>query len=366
MRIIYGVSGEGSGHSSRAKEMVTHLLEAGHEVQLVSYNRGYETLHKLFPCHRIDGLRILSVDNKVTVPRTLAYNLRMLPAYRRSIQSLRKLFDEFQPDLVMTDFEPMCARFANWRKLPLISLDNQHRMRFMDYESPAHLHWDRRITETVIRMVVPRPDVVLATTFMQGPVSNDYTFLFPPILRSELASLNPSDGDYHLVYVTSAYDSLIYTLRQMSSERFIVYGYNREEETGNLRFCKFSTLGFLRDVAGSRSVIATAGYTLMSEAMFLQKPYLAFPMHGQFEQQLNAFCLDKLGYGRNAADADIDTLQGFFSQLPRFREALAHYADGYSNNPEAPRNGQICAKLDELLADDAALLRQYHNRAVPH
>ena len=121
MRIIYGVSGEGSGHSSRAKEMVTHLLGAGHEVQIVSYNRGYETLHKLFPCHRIDGLRILSVDNKVTVPRTLAYNLRMLPAYRRSIHSLRKLFDEFQPDLVITDFEPMCARFANWRKLPLIS-----------------------------------------------------------------------------------------------------------------------------------------------------------------------------------------------------------------------------------------------------
>ena len=363
MRIISGVSGEGSGHSSRAKEMVAHLLGQGHEVQIVSYDRGYESLHKLFPSHRIDGLRILSVDNRVSIPRTLAYNLQMLPAYRRSIFFLRKLFDEFQPELVITDFEPMCARFAHWRKLPLVSLDNQHRMRFMEYESPAHLHRDRWITETVIRLMVPKPDVVLATTFMKGPVRNDHTFLFPPILRSEVAALVPRDGDYHLVYVTSAYDSLIYTLRQLTGERFIVYGYNREEESGNLHFRQFSTEGFLRDVAGSRSVIATAGYTLMSEAMFLQKPYLAFPMHGQFEQQLNAYCLDSLGYGMNAAAADPGTLETFFSRLPHYREALSHYADGYSNKPTAPQNRQICAKLDELLADNAARLRQFHEAA---
>ena len=359
MRIIYGVSGEGSGHSSRAKEMLAHLTAAGHEPLVVSYHRGYETLHKRFPCRRIEGLRIVSVDNKVSVPRTLWYNLRRLPRYLRSMDSLQRVFDDFRPDLVITDFEPMCARLAHRRGLPLISLDNQHRMRFMDYESPAHLRWSRWMTETVIRLVVPHPDVVLATTFMQGPVRNDHTFLFPPILRSELSALQPAEGDYHLVYLTSAYDSLLAALREMRTERFLVYGYNRNEVCGNLRFCEFSTQGFLRDLAGCRSVMATAGYTLMSEAMFLQKPYLAFPMHGQFEQQLNAFCLETLGYGMNAGRADEDTLRRFLCLLPRYREALGHYADGYSNNPDAPRNEQICARLDALLADNAALLRKF-------
>ena len=362
MRIIYGVSGEGSGHSSRAKEMASHLLVAGHELLFVSYNRGYAALHSQFPCQRIDGLRILSVDNKVSILRTLIYNVRMLPAYYRSMQTLRRVFDEFQPDVVICDFEPMCARVAKERDLPLISLDNQHRMRFMEYDSPRNLQLDRWVTEQVIRTVVPRPDVALATTFLRGPLKNSYTFLFPPILRSEVGALHPSTLDYHLVYVTSEYDSLIDTLRQLPEQRFIIYGYSRNKTDGNLQFKEFSTLGFLEDLAACQSVIATAGFTLMSEAMYLQKPYLAFPMRGQFEQLLNALCLEQLDFGCNGKWADLATVQGFFQKLPQFSKALSHYPDGYSNNPDAPRNLQICAKLDDLLANDAALLR-HHQQA---
>ena len=39
-RIVYGVSGEGSGHSSRAREMAGHLVQRGHEVRMASYDRG--------------------------------------------------------------------------------------------------------------------------------------------------------------------------------------------------------------------------------------------------------------------------------------------------------------------------------------
>jgi len=96
----------------------------------------------------------------------------------------------------------------------------------------------------------------------------------------------------------------------------------------------------------------------MSEAMYLQNPYLAFPMRGQFEQQLNAHCLEQLDFGLYGKRADRATLQAFFAKLPQYIEALSHYPDGYSNNPDAPRNLQICAKLDELLPADAFLLRR--------
>ncbi|RTZ96126.1 MAG: hypothetical protein DSY90_11460 [Deltaproteobacteria bacterium] len=33
--MIYGVSGEGSGHSSRAREMAGYLVEKGHDVKIV-------------------------------------------------------------------------------------------------------------------------------------------------------------------------------------------------------------------------------------------------------------------------------------------------------------------------------------------
>ncbi|MDP2142340.1 MAG: glycosyltransferase family protein [Gammaproteobacteria bacterium] len=362
MRIIYGVSGEGSGHSSRAKEMATHLVGRGHEVHIVSYDRGYSVLHELFPATQISGLHIVSKDNKVAVMSTLLHNLRYLSAGLRSISRVRALFSDFKPDCVITDFEPVTAWIAGSRGIPLISLDNQHRMRYMHCEAPKHLRRDQRITEAIIRMMVPAPDVALATTFFQGPVKNDRTFLFPPILRWEVQSLHPTDNGYHLVYLTSGYDTLIETLRQFPDERFVVYGYNKAQVDDNLQFRAFSTMGFLKDLAAARSVIATAGFTLMSEAIYLQKPYLAFPMHGQFEQQLNGLCLEQLGYGINAAKADTRTLSTFFNRLPDFAEALQHYSAGYSNDPDAARNTAICAKLDELLADNATLLREYHSR----
>lgn len=357
MRIIYAVSGEGSGHSSRAKEMARHLIARGHSLHLISYDRGYRTLSKHFLCTEISGLRIVSVDNKVSVVSTLLHNIRGLPALIRSIKTLRCLLDSFQPDCIITDFEPMSAWLASIRKIPLISLDNQHRMRYMHYEAPQPLRRDQWVTEQIIRMMIPQPDAVLATTFFQGAVKNARTFLFPPILRKELGELCPTRGDYHLVYTTSAYDSLLEVLRLFPTQPFIVYGYNRNAIEGNLQFKEFSDQGFLNDLAQCEAVIATAGFTLMSEAMYLQKPYLAFPMRGQFEQQLNGLCLEQLGYGLNAEQADKLTLQNFFERIPEYRAALQHYADGFSNNPAAAQNSAICLKLDELLEQDGALLK---------
>ena len=100
-RIIYGVSGEGSGHSSRAREMAGHLVAQGHEVRLVSYDRGYRNLKDDFNVFETEGLHIASEDNKVSVVRTFTENLQRLPAGHRRLRELRQsLFKQFQPDVV--------------------------------------------------------------------------------------------------------------------------------------------------------------------------------------------------------------------------------------------------------------------------
>jgi hypothetical protein len=37
--ILYGVNGEGAGHSTRAKEVLTHLQEHGHTLHVASEDR---------------------------------------------------------------------------------------------------------------------------------------------------------------------------------------------------------------------------------------------------------------------------------------------------------------------------------------
>jgi hypothetical protein len=46
--ILYGVNGEGAGHSTRAKEVIAHLQQRGHAVHVVSFDRGLANLRKDF------------------------------------------------------------------------------------------------------------------------------------------------------------------------------------------------------------------------------------------------------------------------------------------------------------------------------
>lgn len=361
MRIVYGVSGEGLGHSSRAKVIGAHLMRAGHDVRFVSYERGHKSLSEVFSCLKIAGLTIVSVENRVSDWKTLTRNLAALPQLIRSYRLLKAMFKEFNPDCVICDFEPLTARLAKTFDLPLISLDNQHRMRYMHYKAPRGLRRDQWVTKKVIALMVPSPDVALATTFFFGELKNNKTFLFPPILRYEVGALEPSDKGYHLVYLTGAYEAVLESLRCFADERFVVYGYDKSERDGNLEFKPFSMQGFLDDLAGARSVIGTAGFTLISEAMFLQKPYLAFPMQGQFEQELNGLCLEKLGFGMSVQRADESSLRQFFKQRLNFAEALSRYEYGFSNCPKAAENEAICQKLDQFLANEGELLKSFQH-----
>ncbi len=354
-KIVYGVSGEGSGHSSRAREMASHLRRRGHELWLVSYDRGYQNLKDDFDVFETEGLCIASEDNRVSIVKTFTENIKRLPAGYKSLQGLRaKLFKRFRPDCVITDFEPMTAYLANHYSVPLVTVDNQHRMRYLKYDLPPHSQVDARVTKNVIRAMVPRPDVSLVTTFHRGETTNDRTFLFPPILRREVLDLSPERGDHVLVYLTGGFESFIDELAHFRRESFLVYGHDRSDQAGNVTFRPFSKDGFLRDLAAAKAVMATAGFTLMSEALFLRKPYMAMPMRGQFEQELNAFQLQQLGYGKSVSDVGPDAIGDFLYRIPDYAQRLTDY--------EATDARAIKDKLDELLADDCALVREFHER----
>ena len=354
-KIVYGISGSGSGHSSRAREMMTHLRAQGHDILGVSYDRGFRNLTDDFYMFDVPGLHIVAIQNRVSKLQTAIKNLKSLTGGISKFREFKEtVFNCFQPDIVLCDFEPLTAYMATHRDLPLVSIDNQHRMRYMEYPCPAPLRKDALVAETVIRAFVPKPDVSLVTTFFFGDVKNDRTLLFPPILRQAVFDAKPSDEGHILVYFTQEFESFMGMLREFPRERFLVYGAGREGEEGNLTFRPFSLDGFLADLASSRAVISTAGFTLMTEALHLRKPMLALPMGGQFEQELNAHLLEDLNYGKNGRTADSESIGDFLYRLPEYQAALESYP--------AQDNSAILAKLDELLADDCALAREYHEK----
>jgi UDP:flavonoid glycosyltransferase YjiC (YdhE family) len=315
--------------------MLTHLQDLGHHLMVVSYDRGYANLKDDFDVFETEGLHIASLDNRVSRVKTFTDNLQRLPKGHKKLQMLRK-------DL------------ANHYDLPLITIDNQHRLRYMSYPCPAHLQTERRMTITIIRAMVPRPDVSLVTTFYCGEPKNERTYFFPPILRKEVLSLQPFFGEHILVYLTSGFETFLKRLKSFKRESFIVYGAGKEGSDGHLTFKSFSKAGFLNDLASCKAVMATAGFTLMTESFYLRKPYLALPMHGQFEQEINAFLLARLKYGINLRRTNSEAVGHFLYCLPDFVKNLKTY--------QARDNSAIKDRLAELLDDNCALAKEFHRK----
>jgi uncharacterized protein (TIGR00661 family) len=338
--ILYGVNGEGSGHSTRAREIILHLERQGHIVHVASFDRGLRNLSESFSVIEIFGLRLTYVNNRVRYNRTVAQNLIKAPRAARSVQQLMKLAEENRVDLVITDFEPLTAHIAHRKKLPLIAIDNQHAITNTRLSLPPGYRRDAAAVKLVTRMMTPRAGAYFVLSFFPAEVKRRNTFLFPPVLRQEVLAATPHNGDYAVVYVTSPAKELAALLRQVRS-KFVAYGFGAEGQDGNILFKKPSMSGFLHDLAGSSAVIGNAGFSLVSEALHLGKPYLAVPVEHQFEQTFNAYYLHKMGYGAFWEELSKEKIESFLFNLPLYVENLKSY----------PRAGNqaLLGKLDELV-----------------
>jgi uncharacterized protein (TIGR00661 family) len=343
--ILYGVNGEGSGHSTRAKEMITHLRGQGHNVHVASFDRGLRNLKSEFEVTEIYGLRLAYVANRVRYRKTIFGNLLKAPRAAKSVKRLTRLAEEWKIDLVVTDFEPLTCHLAHRTGLPVISIDNQHLLTRAEISCPRECRKEAGAAKLVTRFMTHGCDAYLVISFFEAPLRRRDTFLFPPILREEVLRARPTTGDYVLVYVTSPSLELTELLKRIR-QRFVCYGFEGEGEDGNLVFRKPSLNGFLADLAGCKAVLANSGFSLISEALHLRKPYLAWPLKRQFEQVFNAYYIQKMGYGAYWEDINKERIESFLFNLDEYRENLRSYP--------AQDNSRIFGKLDELVTSFGA------------
>jgi uncharacterized protein (TIGR00661 family) len=340
--ILYGVNGEGAGHSTRAKEILTHLVSQGHKVRVGSFDRGLQNLKDSFSVTEIYGFRFAYVNNRVRYKRTIAKNLVTVPHAAKSLSRLYDLVDEEGIDLVITDFEPLTCHIGHQRRLPVISIDNQHCLTNVAVSYPKHYRRDAAAAKLVTKLMTPRANAYLVISFFQAPIGKRNTFLFPPILRQQILDATPTEGDHVLVYVTSPAPALAKLLGSIRC-RFVAYGFGRDGAEGNITFKRPSLDGFFSDLVGARAIIANSGFSLVTEALHLGKPYLAVPVSHQFEQIFNAYWLEKSGYGAYWEELNKERVESFLYNLPHYRESLANY----------PRQGNqaLFQKLDSLIRD---------------
>ncbi len=356
MRILYGVVGEGMGHAIRSAVILSKLIADGHDIHIVASGRAYELLERQFPSvRRIWGLTIAMGNNEVKRRETAAINA--LGAIAGLPQNVRGYFDvmrKFEPDVVISDFESWSWLFAKAHKVPLICIDNIQLINRCLHEADiiAGEHADFRLAKSIVKSKCPRADHYLITTFVYPPIRKRNTTLVPPILRDSVLNAEVREGEHLLVYQTSeTFSHLPEMLKKLDCPVYI-YGLRRgleqDVQEGNLLYRPFDEVQFVEDLASCRGVVGSAGFTLIGEALHLQKPYLATPVGNQFEQLMNGRYLESLGYGLCEPELEEEGLLHFMKNIPRYREALQSY----------PRqdNSRLFTQLDVLLQQHAVPL----------
>jgi uncharacterized protein (TIGR00661 family) len=349
MKIFYAFSGHGHGHGVRSSVVIKFLRKLGHEVKAATYGQGLQFARqsKLSDVVEIEGFRQYYNKKGLSVGSTLLKFFSCSPKVIFSnLTKFRQIMEFFQPDLIISDFEPFSAYWAKWKDIPLIEINNQSIINLAKLKIPARYYVDYLGSAALVVALFTPPaqaNFILSFSPELTPIKKRYrknTFLVPPILREEIFTLSrestslqrdPSreaGSAFMLVYQTSPVyqKKLIQTLSQFPEIKFYIYNLNfKTSLSKNLIVKNFSEREFLNDLINCQAVIANGGFTLMSEAIYLGKPMLSWPIKNDFEQILNAILLEKSGYGKFVSTMNTQIFEEFLNNLNLYKNNLKNY-----------------------------------------
>ncbi len=323
-RILYGVMGDARGHVSRALTIAQEMPE--HEFLFLGGGRAHDLSAYGY---RVEGLPMASTlyrNNRVDVAATALNALGVFLNRKKHVKRVSELIASFDPDLIISDYEYFTPLAALREGRLCVSLDHQHVLTHTRYEPPSEQRRSRFMTCGTIRALYSNCSRFVIISFFQPlPENPATTWVLPPLIRREVRNQKPTEGDHVLVYQTSPTFQRLFPVLERVGSRFLIYGFGEQPSRSNLVFKAFSTAGFLSDLASCRYAITNGGHNVISEALYLGKPVVSFPIVHAYEQFLNAFFLDRLGYGAysTAPVPSEDFLVAFETRLETFKAAIA-------------------------------------------
>jgi uncharacterized protein (TIGR00661 family) len=352
-RILYSLSGVGWGHSSRSKVVLEHLLfDKKHEVKVVTSGRGYEYLRDDFDVQQILGFRFAFKGGEVDVANTIKENAkRLLKEGSETIKFLVKFIDEFKPDLAISDYEPFLTTVSAAKYVPLISINHVNIIANGKLDYPKAWEKERLLALAVCKMMNVSVEYYFIPSFYFPEIKDEFktnTTLVKPVLRNEVLLKKSHIGDHVLVYVTTQEtQEMLLPLLEKLEANIIAYGFEQDRSIyKNIVFKEQSTEVFLEDLASSSVVITNTGFNVISEALYFGKPVYTIPIHNQFEQMVNGYYLERLGYGLSDLSPSVERIHSFLIERDKYRANIVENRGNFSGNEEFFR--LLDSKIDTI------------------
>lgn len=338
-KILWGVCGIGHGHTFRQLPLIEHFAKTG-DIVIFGYGESYDFYKKLFSDHPHVSVERVAVPFYVGSKNGLDFEATARKPENKQdyaavngaamSQAEKRLG---RPDLVVSDYEPVSARYAYAHNAPLVTMDQQSKYLCGDFPSP--LNGQTFIDEIMrLRLFFPKADQRLACSFFQvakKPDVHERVEICPPVMSGKITALrrNPdNDGKSILVYVSSqrpfgqSFEEISAVCESLPGARFHLFGKNIPPLSApNVQVYEHGDPRFHDILAACNGIVSTAGHTLLSEAMHLGIPVYAIPLP-LYEQEMNAHVIHENGFGVSCPRFDAGTLAAFIRTVPRYEAAI--------------------------------------------
>lgn len=320
MRIVYGVQSTGRGHLARFAALKPLLDEAGHELLVII--SGYDE-PPLFFLESIGSSRYERMtsyqmvddgEGGISKRGTAKAFIKHMPDLLSSLYQGHKRISAFDPDLIISDFDPITGSPMVAPSVFKVGIGNWAMARQRGTVHLPGTRIERFNTNLAAKLCTSGVDVLLGCHFY--PCDEN---CLPPILRPDIDAVPVSNNGHILVYHSfqGRLEPIVEYAGNHEDREIIVYGYPSRPPSmpENMRF-ETKPDRFLSDLATCEAYVGTAGFQSVCEAFYLGKKIVVQPIDGHYEQMWNAAKLDELGIGRwHHEDLERDLEQTFNQDL---------------------------------------------------
>lgn len=333
MKILIGVCGIGKGHSTRQLELAKELIRRGHDIRITTFGNGARvfrqnnicTYEVFVPFIKFKGNRFDYFD---IFKQNYNKFLKGKWVNHRVFSSLEK--ENFIPDICISDYEPVVAKFAYKHNVPLINIDQQSKFIYMTEDNIngySCIEEKRRLS-----CFFPHYNYKYIISFYKIKEELPQNVeLVPPIIKNDVKNSNKNTKDKTVIVYFSSYGNI--TVKQSLQELLDIFSmfeeykfkiYTNKEimcTYKNIEIKKINEQEFAKDLGKCCSVITTAGHTLISESYFCKVPVYVVPLP-TFDQHYCGKFITENHLGMSAYTITSETLTEFFNNLSVYKKNI--------------------------------------------
>lgn len=338
MKVLFVITGFGYGDTIRMKALIDELRPRTKNlrIMILGYDHSYNYFHKKYLTLKMGGYNFPDYKLHFKPLPFVLKNLLLPTKWAHAWMKHRSTIIRFDPDVVVSDFEPIANIIGKKIRKPVISVFAYDPELFKSYPKKTSV---LKLQAEYLNKLYKQSNHVFIPSFTKH-YSKGTLHYIPPLIK-RIPSQLPSEvalmkklklkkkpvlvmlgGSNYGVYLAQRIRDCL----PQFNEEFIFFGSTKTIAAHHYKFKN----NFLEYLKVAKALITLGGNLTLTEGLAFKKPMLVFPIKDHVEQTLNTYALREYIMEGDAEHPERSITQ-FLKNIKLYQEKVSTY--------HAPSNG---------------------------